>query len=105
MSSPEKLSHMRDLRKQNLSMKRKIVTLEKKLANILGKEGVQLDSEISSDVLEIMTQQPMIANYQRIHLNKNLLEPAKGCCFEAQEWHAMASSYDKVVPVFATPIK
>ena len=42
-------------------MKRKIITLEKKLANILGKEGVQLDSEISSDVLEIMTQQqPMI---------------------------------------------
>ena len=57
MSSPEKVHCMRELRKENIALKRKITTLKAKVADMIEKEVVELDEELSSDMFQMVKEQ------------------------------------------------
>lgn len=76
MSSPQKIAHMHYLKKENLSIKRKLTALRRKLEDITSKEGVELDDDMSADLLSIMKkQQPMIdemeeGSFKKVYFNQ-----------------------------------
>lgn len=64
---------MRQLRTENLAMKRKIANLEAKINDIIYKEGIELDDETTSDLRQIMMEHDSIISkfpedsFQRIY--------------------------------------
>lgn len=60
LSSPEKVVRMRQLRTENLAMKRKIANLEAKINDIICKEGIEFDDETTSDLRQIMMEHDSI---------------------------------------------
>ena len=82
LSSPEKVHRMRELRKENIALKRKITTLKAKVADMIEKEVVELDEELSSDMFQMVKEQQANIDklpedyFQRIYWNQQL-EAAK----------------------------
>ena len=56
LSSPEKVERLRQLRTENLAMKRKIGNLEARINDIICNEGIELDDDTTSDLHQIMME-------------------------------------------------
>ena len=57
LSLPEKVERLRQLRTENLALKRKISNMESKISDIISEEGIELDDETTLDLQQIMTEQ------------------------------------------------
>ena len=56
LSSPEKVERLRQIRTENLAMKRKIGNLEARINDIICNEGIELDDDTTSDLHQIMME-------------------------------------------------